>query len=423
MRLSRRSFLESALAGSALLTLEAGALRQLAFAAAPETKRRILIVVHMRGACDGLNLVCPANDRNLISARPAELRVLAEGDRAGHALSTPANSEIDWRLHPAAPELAEFYQSGSLAFVHAAGIPEANRSHFVATDIMDHGAADSSALLHIKGGWLARHLSQFGHENIALPAVSASGSLAGEFAGFGNALSVADLANGVPLPWDGAGASAVEKLYRQAPSPVGAAGIQALEAAKLVAQKLPRAPDGKLAAYLDQKEGYDKSGDLGRGLRTLARLIKLDIGVIAASADIGGWDTHEGQQGRFNNNVQRLSGGLGAFWNDISAYHDRVTLVAYSEFGRRLRANKSGGSDHGRGGVMIVMGAGVKGGRILGPWPGLNEAALEERVDLAVKTDYRQVLSEILEFHSGAPISADAFPGYKAPARLGLHVA
>ncbi len=420
MRLSRRNFLEGALTGGALLTLEAGALRQLAFAAEPEAKQRILIVVHMRGACDELNLVCPSNDRNLVSARPAELRVLAESDRAGHALQTETTSPIDWRLHPSAPELAEFYRSGALAFVHAAGIPEANRSHFVATDIMDHGAADGSSLLHIKGGWLARYLSQSGLGGAVLPAVSAAGSLAGEFGGFGSALSVADLANGVPLPWDDASAAAVDRLYRQAPGAVGAAGIHALQAAKLVAQKLPRAPDGKFAAYLDQKEAYDKAGDLGRGLRTVARLIKLDIGVIAASVDIGGWDTHEGQPGRFQNNVQRLSGGLGAFWNDIAAYHDRVTLVAYSEFGRRLRANKSGGTDHGRGGVMIVMGAGVKGGRILGPWPGLEEGALEERVDLAVKTDYRQGLSELLEFHNGKPINADVFPGYQAPARLGL---
>ena len=224
----------------------------------------------------------------------------------------------------------------------------------------------------------------------------------------------------MPLPWDSKSAAAIERLYKQAPGAAGAAGARALEAAKLVSDKLPRASDAKFAPYLDQKEGYDKTGDLGRGLRTVARLIKLDVGLTAASVDIGGWDTHENQQGRFQNNVQRLSGGLGAFWNDMAAYHNRVTLVAFSEFGRRLRANKSGGTDHGRDGVMIIMGGGVKGGRILGPWPSLEEAALEERVDLAVKTDYRQVLTELLEHHGGAPMNATVFPGYKAPSRLGL---
>ena len=421
MRFTRRNFLGGALAGGALLTLETGALRQLAFAAEPGAKERILVVVHMRGACDGLNLLCPANDRNLVTARPAELRVLADGDHAGHALKTPATPNIDWRLHQAAAELAELYKSGTLAFVHAAGIPEANRSHFVATDIIDHGAAGGGSLAHIQGGWLARYLAQSKQKQFAgLPAVSASGALAGEFATCQAAFSVGDLNNGVPLPWDGKAAAAIERLYKEMPNQAGVAGARALQAAKLVSDKLPRSQDGKFTPYLDQKEGYDKSGDLGRGLRTVARLIKLDTGLVAASVDVGGWDTHENQPGRFQNNVQRLSGGLGAFWNDIPAFHDRVTLVAFSEFGRRLRANKSAGTDHGRGGVMIIMGGGVKGGRILGPWPGLEEGALEERVDLAVKTDYRQVLTELLTYHGGAALKAAVFPGYKAPSHLGL---
>ncbi len=420
MRLSRRNFLERALSGGALLTLCEAPLCQLAFAASPASQHRILIVLHLRGACDGLNLVCPANDPLLITARPVELRVTASGDKPGHSLPSAATPHIDWRLHPAAPELAELYQSKTLAFVHAAGILEANRSHFVATDIMDHGAASSAGLTHIGGGWLGRYLAQSKSAGGRLPAVSASGALAGEFGGFGSALSMPDLANGLPLPWDEKAASALEALYRHAPGTAGDAGIRALEAAKLISAKLPRSADGKFAPYLDRKEGYDKAGDIGRGLRTVARLIKADIGLTAASVDAGGWDTHEGQQGRFQNNVQRLSGALGSFWNDIAAFQARVTLVAYGEFGRRLRANKSGGTDHGRGGVMIAMGAGVAGGRILGPWPGLEEAALDERVDLAVKTDYRQVLAELLTFHGGEPLSANVFPGYKAPPQLGL---
>ena len=380
----------------------------------------VLIAVHLRGAADGLNLVCPANDPHLITARPIELRVAASGEKPGLPLPSASMPNIDWRLHPAAPELAELYKSKALAFVHAAGIPEPNRSHFVATDIIDHGAANGAALSRASGGWLARYLAQSHHAGEALPAVSASGALAGEFAGFGSALSVPDLSNGLPLPWDEKAANAIEGLYKHAPGAAGAAGVHALEAAKLIAAKLPLGAGGKFAPYPDQKEGYDKSGDAGRGLRTVARLIKLDIGLTAASVDAGGWDTHEGQPGRFQGNVQRLSGAIGAFWNDISAYHDRVTLVAFGEFGRRLRANKSGGTDHGRGGVMIAMGAGVSGGRILGPWPGLEEAALDERVDLAVKTDYRQVLTELLEFHGSRPLSPLVFPGYKAPPPLGI---
>ncbi len=419
MQPSRRNFLEGLAAGSAIATLDSGTLRHVAFAASPEPGASILLVVHLRGACDGLNLVCPANDPHLISSRPPDLRVLADGDKAGFGLRSETAPHIDWRLHPAAPELSELYASRTLAFVHAAGIPEANRSHFAATDIMDHGAADGSSLARVSGGWLGRFLAQSKRSG-SLPAVSASGALAGELARYPNAFAVPDLANGLPLPFEDKGASALERLYRQASGTVGAAGVRALEAAKLIAARLPKNPDGKLAPYLDHKEGYDKAGDIGRGLRTVARLIKLDIGLVAASVDVGGWDTHEGQQGRFQNNVQRLSSGLGAFWNDLSTYHNRMTVVAYGEFGRRLRANRSGGTDHGRGGVMLVMGGGVKGGRIAGPWPGLDDGALDERVDLAVKTDYRQVLTEILEHQAGAPLHPSVFPGYKAPPRLGL---
>jgi uncharacterized protein (DUF1501 family) len=420
MRLSRRTFIEAALSGGAYLALGSGPLRQLALAASPDAQNRILVVLHMRGACDGLNLVCPANDPHLITSRPIELRVAESGDKAGLSLATPATPGIDWRLHPAAPELAELYKSKTLAFVHAAGIPEPNRSHFVANDIMDRGAASSAGLAHMGSGWLGRYLAQPKFEEAGLPAVSASGALAGEFKGFASAFSVPDLANGLPLPWDEKAASAIEGLYGRAQGAAGAPGLRALEAAKLIAAKLPRGADGKFTAYIGQKEVYDKAGDVGRGLRTVARLIKAGVGLTVASVDAGGWDTHEGQQGRFQNNVQHLSSALGAFWNDIAAYQSRVTVVAFSEFGRRLRANKSGGTDHGRGGVMIVMGAGVSGGRILGPWPGLEEAALDERVDLAVKTDYRQVLTELLTFHGGEPLGPNVFPGYKAPAQLGI---
>jgi len=420
MTLNRRTFLGGALTGSALLTLSGASPRQLAFAATPEAKQRVLIVVHLRGAADGLNFVCPSNDPHLITARPAELRVASSGDKAGHPLPSSTTPQIDWRLHPAAPELAELYKSKSLAFIHAAGIPEANRSHFVATDIIDHGAANGAALSRNSGGWLARYLASSQQAHGLLPAVSASGALAGEFAGFGSALSVPDLSNGLPLPWDEKAASAIEGLYAHAQGAAGVAGRHALDAAKLIASRLPKGADGKFAPYNEQKEAYDKSGDIGRGLRTVARLIKADVGVVAASVDAGGWDTHEGQQGRIQGNIQRLSTAIGAFWNDIAAYHDRVTLVAYGEFGRRLRANKSGGTDHGRGGVMITMGAGVSGGRILGPWPGLEEAALDERVDLAVKTDYRHVLTELLEFHGQGSVNPAVFPGYKAPPPLGI---
>ena len=418
MRLNRRNFLEGALAGSALVTL-GGPLRQAAFAAEPRAQAPILVFVHMRGACDGLNLLCPANDPSLIAARPAELRVADSGDKAGHSVPSEATPKIDWRLHSAAPELAGLYKAKTLAFVHAAGIPEPNRSHFVANDIMDRGAAGSGALGHAGNGWLARYLGQAKRADGRLPAVSASGSLAGEFTGFSSAFAVGDLANGLPLPFDGK----VAALW----SCCTAGKLKARPERRGFVRSKPRSSSlrscpatlAENSCPMPNRRKPTTKPDTGRGLRTVAPSSRRTL-AWKWRAWIAAAGTRRRPAGPLPGQRAAALQRARVFWNDISAYHGRVTVVAYSEFGRRLRANNSAGTDHGRGGVMIAMGAGVKGGRILGPWPGLEEAALEERVDLAVKTDYRQVLSELLEYHSGQPLNAAVFPGYKAPPHLGI---
>lgn len=172
-----------------------------------------------------------------------------------------------------------------------------------------------------------------------------------------------------------------------------------------------------------QPEGgasYDSAAEFGRPLKTLAPLVKLDLGFEASTVDIGGWDTHEYQPGRFKNAVEHLSNGIAAFWNDTARYHDRLILVTLSEFGRRLRSNKSQGTDHGRGNVMMVLGGKVRGGRFYGVWPGLANARLDQGVDLAVATDYRRVLAEVLQQRSPA---AAVFPGYASPGPLGIFAA
>ena len=198
----------------------------LRFAAAPGAPDRILVVLHMRGACDGLNLVCPANDPHLITSRPVELRVAESGDKAGLSLATPATPGIDWRLHPAAPELAELYKSKTLAFVHAAGIPEPNRSHFVANDIMDRGAASSACGGEYRGR-LAGALSRASQvrRRQACPRFRLRARLRGSSKASPAPSPVPDLANGLPLPWDEKAASAIEGLYSRAPGAAGAAGF------------------------------------------------------------------------------------------------------------------------------------------------------------------------------------------------------
>jgi uncharacterized protein (DUF1501 family) len=416
MQPTRRSILTTGLAGTLAALLPVPGLRHLAFGqgVAP---RPILIVLHQRGGCDGLNLISPADDPNFIEARASELRVLADGPDAGHALANGPAPHIDFRLHPAASGMAELYQAGHLAFIHAAGLTDGTRSHFVATDMIEHGVGDAASLDRTQTGWLMRALRPSGG---GVTAISATGSPSGELTGLNGALAVPDLGGGL-APAGGPQIMAVlQKLYASGDGKAEAAGRQALSAMALIDGRLPRDPKNQLVAYKpDDAAHYDPAQDFARPLKTVAQLIKLEIGLEAATVDIGGWDTHEYQPGRFKTQVDKLSNGLAAFWNDLSAYHDRMVVVMVTEFGRRLRSNKSTGTDHGRAGVMAVLGGRVRGGRFYGTWPGLEAEHLDEGVDLAVATDYRRVLTEILEMQRGRRLDG-VFANYAYPGPLGL---
>ncbi len=186
--------------------------------------------------------------------------------------------------------------------------------------------------------------------------------------------------------------------------------------------RLPRDDQGKVKPYQpDNGANYDPAAEFARPLKTVAQLIKMDVGLSVVTLDYGAWDHHEYQAGRFKPQVEHLSNGLAAFWNDMAAYHDRITLVTLTEFGRRLRSNRSNGTDHGRGGLMMVLGGKVAGGRFHGAWPGLKAEQLDEGVDLAVANDYRTVLSEILDRQHGVK-GGTWFPNYKAGGTLGVLV-
>jgi uncharacterized protein (DUF1501 family) len=412
---SRRRVLEAGLLLGAGTALGVPGLRSLAFAA-PQARLPLVVLVHCRGGCDGLNLISPANDAAFVAARTSELRVLDSGDQAGRHLANGLDGKIDFRLHPSATRLAALYDEKQLAFIHAAGLSTPQRSHFVAIDMMDRGIADPAALSRIASGWVARHLAQLP----GAASASASAALAGELHGAGSALAIPDLNGGFAVPGGPQADAVVARLYAGAPSDAGAAGRATLAAIRLIDGRLARDAQNKPAAYQPVAGvNYDAGGDLGHALRTVAQLAKMDIGLAFATVDIGGWDTHEGQPGRFRNCVERLSNGLGAFWDDMRDRHDETLVVALGEFGRRLRSNRSNGTDHGRGGVVAVLGGTVAGGRFYGAWPGLATDRLDEGVDLAVATDYRQVLAEVAAAQAGR-IPPDLFPGYRVPAPLGL---
>jgi uncharacterized protein (DUF1501 family) len=417
MTIARRSLLHGGLAATLGTLLPVPGLRHLAFAQSGASPK-MLIVVHLRGGCDGLNLVSPATDPAFIAARVSELRVAAEGADAGHALANGPDPKIDFRLHSQAAGLAELYQSGQLALVHAVGLTDGTRSHFVATDMIERGVADAASLNHVATGWLTRMVG--GSEVKALVAASAAGTPSGDLTGLPGALAVADLNGGLGLPGGDPVKTMLSRLYGNDNSKAGDAGRRALASLGTVNARLPRDPQQKPLPYQPTANvKYDGSAEFERPLKTVAQLIKMDIGLEAATVDLGGWDTHEYQNYRFKAQVAKLSSGLAAFWNDLAAYHDRMLVVTVTEFGRRLRSNRSAGTDHGRAGVMAVLGGKVHGGRFHGTWPGLAPEALDEGVDLKVATDYRQVLSELIDARAGHHVDA-VFPGYHYAGPLGL---
>lgn len=424
MPLSRRSMLKrSALAlASGLLPLPG--LRNLAFAG--ESSGNILVALHLRGGCDGLNLLSPASDADFIEARNFDLRVAAEGSDAGHPVRHVQLGAPEFRLHAAAGALAELADAKHLAFIHAAGLMDTTRSHFAATDMIEHGVAGAAALNRTPTGWMGRAMATAGmHQDGQIRAVSTSGNPSGAWSGDAAMISVGDLSNGLGAPGGAQANKVLEQLYSSANSAtddaVRAAGRLTLQSMTAIDARLPRDPHGKYLAYVPEPGvNYDAAYELGRPLKALGQLIKMDMGLRAATVDLGGWDTHEYQPGRFKNQVDRLSQGLGAFYNDLARYQDRLTVVVLTEFGRRLRANRSNGTDHGRGGVLMVLGGRVAGGQILGRWPGLKSEELEEGVDLTVANDYRQVLSNVIgHWNPGSKIS-EIFPEYKSTGELRL---
>jgi uncharacterized protein (DUF1501 family) len=417
--IGRRHVLRSGLATVAALGLRPGVGR-LAFAADGGRDHGLLVIVHLRGGCDGLNLVSPATDADFIAARASDLRVAADGTEAGHALAHGPDPQIDFRLHAVAGGMAELYQGGHLAFVHAVGLTDATRSHFVATDMIEHGVAGEGALAHVNTGWLARYLQARGL-TAAGAAIAASGAPGGDFLGSRSVLAVPDLGGGFSAAGGPQVDEVLRRLYDRPADPVRQAGYECLAAMKLLDAHVARDAQNHPVAYVPEHGAdYDRAGELGRPLRTVAQIAKMELGLQVATVDIGGWDTHENQPGRFRGAVDRLSTGLAAFYEDMTRFHDRLVVVTVSEFGRRLRSNRSNGTDHGRAGVMAVLGGKVAGGRFYGRWPGLKSEKLDEGVDLAVATDYRQVLGEALASLSpGAPLGT-VFPDYKMPAPLGL---
>ena len=376
----------------------------------------ILVVMFLRGGADGLALVSPASDPDFIAARPEGLRVARKGDAAGRLIRQEV-ADVEFRFHPAAGALADLYDAGDLSLIHAAGLPEATRSHFDAEARIERGLfgaippGDPS-------GWIGRWL-QTAAPGGQIPALAVGAmrpaSLLGAKAAVAEALGDLMLAQGHWLsPTLRARLLAGFGDHGPLAKPIS----ELVGLSDLIGQRLWSDTDGAVRPYVPSQP-YPDNNPLTQPLMTVAQTIKEGLGLRVATVDVPGWDTHVAQEGQFNGLTSNLSSALMAFWRDLGALQQDVSVVVMSEFGRRLRSNTAGGTDHGRGNVMMVLGPQSRGGRMVGRWPGLANDALEEGADLAVVTDYRAVLAELMTGHMRLADASAIFPGYHA-SPLGL---
>ena len=376
--------------------------------ARPTGRRPVLVCVFQRGAVDGLSMVVPYADRDYVRERPR--------------IAIPSAEVIDldgrFGLHPSLAGLAPLWRDGVLAVVHAVGSPDVTRSHFDAQDYMESGTPGVKAT---PDGWLNRHARHAReHRDTPFQSVAFGPQLPRILSGSAPALAISDLrAFGIRAGRRQGGdrlTRAFEELYQ-----LSATGIVATSAAEgfEAVETLKRLDP---SAYRPAHGAEYPAGRLGRSLQQIAQLIKADVGLENAFADAGGWDTHIAQgagSGQLANRLRELGDALAAFARDLGERMRDVVVLTMSEFGRTVAENGSAGTDHGHATAMFVLGGSVRGGRVVGRWPGLAPADRFQGRDLAVTTDFRDLFAEILARHGGATRLQAVFPGHEcSPARF-----
>jgi uncharacterized protein (DUF1501 family) len=342
--------------------------------------RRTLVVVFLRGAADGLTLVAPIADDNYHKFRP-RLAVKKED-------AVPLDGTFG--LHPNLKALEAAWKEGDLEIIHGAGGESDTRSHFEAQDLMEHGGVGA-------GGWLGRFLRARGPSQNPLAAVALAPTLPESLSGAPSAAAIESLRDfAITAGRKGARKEdftrELQRLYALEQDALRGAADRTFEA-------MHRLEGIDMKATPDNGAAYNEKYPFAQGLRQIAQLIKADVGLDAASVDLGGWDSHFTQLTLIEPLMLQLANGLSAFRQDLGPRMATTTMVVMTEFGRRVAENSAFGTDHGRGGAMFVMGGGVKGGRVLGGWPGLKPEMLEGPGDLPVWNNYRNVLAPVLTRH------------------------
>ncbi|MBI3329290.1 MAG: DUF1501 domain-containing protein [Nitrospinae bacterium] len=312
-------------------------------------------------------------------------------------------------LHPSLSPLKPLYEAGHLAIVHAVGSPHNTRSHFDAQDYMETAAPGSKS---IPEGWLNRCLQP----KIPLPAspfraVAFSPTLPRTLVGRAPAIAMTAIADFAVRAVQGVGqiAQGFELLYTQDFADLlHRTGKATFEAVEGLTQANPQ-------QYQPANGADYPPSPFGQALLQIAQLIKADVGLEVAFTDIGGWDTHVNQgasRGQLAGRLQEFSRGIAALDRDLGDRMRNIVVLMMTEFGRMIRQNGAGGTDHGHASCLFVLGGPVKGGQVYGRWPGLAPEQLYEGRDLAVTTDFRDVFAEVAARHLGATNLPHIFPGF-----------
>ncbi len=392
MTFTRRQFLQSTAVGMTAFLLPPWARKARAVGTDP-----VLVSIFQRGACDGLNTVVPVGDPFYYSSRPT--------------VQIPPGTELAldsfFGLNPAFADLHGMYTSGELAFLHAAGSPDPSRSHFDAQDFMDRAAPGNKSIVD---GWLNRYLGVVGGGQ-AIAGVSVSSAASKSLAGPAPQIAFPSIA-GFTLTgeWALERRAALEVRY-------------GLLGGSLLGNNVNAAFGAiDLVASVDTTTSVVyPAGPFGAALKDAAALIKGNIGVKVVAISIGGWDHHTNLILNLSTLGAEFSAALKAFRDDLGSDLGRTLTLAMTEFGRRIDENGGDGTDHGHGGVMVAMGGGIAGGRVLlrdGEWPGLAPADRYIGQDLQVTTDFRDVFAEALNVHMGTAVAVlgPVFPGFSASA-------
>jgi uncharacterized protein (DUF1501 family) len=421
--MQRRAFVKSGALALVTMGLSPRFLRRTAFGMElpGSAKGRTLICLFQRGAADALNVVVPHGDSSYYTLRP-RIAIPRPSLRLG-AGQGAVDLDGFFGLHPSLEPLKPLWDRGLLAPIHAVGSPSTTRSHFDAQDYMESGTPDVKST---PDGWLNRYLATKGTCEECAPRTDAKPSPFRAVAmtdqtprileGDAPAVAMTSL-DAFAVRAGGTSAEQIEALYRTGTSDVvHASGSEMFDAVKMLRSANPQ-------RYQPEHGAQYPRSQFGQRLREIAQLIKANVGMEIAFADVGGWDTHVNQGGATGQLANRLGDfaqSIAALVADLGDRMENVVILTMSEFGRMARENGTGGTDHGHAGAMFAIGGAIKGGKVHGKWPGLAREQLYEGRDLALTTDFRAVFSEIASKHLGAAKLDTVFPGYTTNTTLGL---